>query len=76
MNNTYGDSDYAIWNERTVVSDCLRKLGYDKLAAKVHTPSVNGAIIDSYIKLIAHTARSLKKQDVLDLLAMSGLIYG
>ena len=76
MNNIQGESDFAIWSERTVVSDCLRKLGYQKLAAKVHTESVNEAIIESYIKLIAHTARSLKKQDVLDLMALSGLIYG
>lgn len=76
MNEFYAESDYQIWTERFVVSECLRQLGYNKLALTVHTDKVTRDIISSYIRLIENTARALKKQDVLEILAMSGLIYG
>jgi hypothetical protein len=71
-----GNQDYEIWNRTIVVSDCLRKLGYEKLAKVAHKHATNDAIISSYIKLIANTARAKLRHDVLDTLCFAGLIYG
>lgn len=69
------DRDYEIWNERSVISDCLRKLGLASLASEVHTQPLNGDII-VYIHLIQEIAEKNKDNDVLDRLYFAGLIYG
>jgi hypothetical protein len=74
--NNYGDAHYAIWSERSVIADCLRKLGLDKLANGVHTPDIKEDIIANYVNLIKMIAEATKDNDVLDRLYFAGLIYG
>lgn len=69
------DRDYDIWNERSVVADCLRKIGLTDLASEVHTQPINGDII-KFIHLIQEIAEKNKDNDVLDRLYFAGLIYG
>jgi hypothetical protein len=76
MNNQDGNAEYSIWNEKSIISDCFRKLGYAKLADQVHKNDMSGDIMESYIKLLANTARATKRHDVLEVLCYSGLIYG
>lgn len=71
-----GDREYGIWSERMVISDCLRKLGFEKYADKIHTLNTNTNIIDIYVSLIKKTAEHRKDNDVLERMCLAGLIYG
>ena len=76
MNDQKGHAEYALWEEKSVISDCFRTLGYIKLADIVHKNDVTSDTMESYIKLLANTARATKRHDVLEVLCYSGLIYG
>ncbi len=73
MNDNY---QFEQWSDRVTVSRCLALLGFTQLANGVHKPHVSDAIISSYIKLAANTAKARNRQDVLELLCYSNLIYG
>lgn len=64
------------WSDKVTVSQCLKMLGFAQLANGVHKPNISDAIISSYIKLAANTAKARNRQDVLELLCYSNLIYG
>lgn len=70
------DPFYEIWNQKSVLADCLRSLGYKKLADQVHKSSPVGNIIDDYAKLTKALAEYSKDTEILDRLCFSGLIYG
>jgi hypothetical protein len=74
--NYQGNADYAIWSDKVVIADCLRKLGEEAKAIAIHTEKYNRDIINDYIKLIKDIAKERKDEDVLDRLYFAGLIYG
>jgi len=67
---------YEQWSNRIVLSECLKMLGFEQLGNGLHRPNISDAIISSYIKLAANTAKARNRQDVLEKLCYSNLIYG
>lgn len=74
--NNQGEVLYDIWNRKTVVADCLHKLGLTKEASHVHTDPFNSYIIDAYVNLAKKTAEQKGDNEVIDILCFAGLIYG
>lgn len=79
MNNAtelQADGHYAIWNERVVISDCLKTMGLDLMAKKAMQPETSQEIIQRFLHIIEKEAKVAKRHDVLDALYFAGLIYG
>ena len=70
------DPFYTTWNQKSVIADCLRSLGYNNLADQVHKSPPIGNVFHEYIKVTKELAEHSKDTDVLDRLYFSGLIYG
>lgn len=73
---THEDPFYNIWNQKSVLADCLRALGYKNLAEQVHKSPPIGNILNEYIKVTKELAEYSKDADILERLFFSGLIYG
>lgn len=58
-----------------IVSDCLLKLGYRKLAIDAQTSS-HWEFVHEYVTIITREAKYRQDDDLLDRLAFAGLIYG
>lgn len=76
MNQYTGEDYYQIWNEKSVLADCFRKLGLTDLANQLHTEPLNGDIIEKYVALAKKHAQKNQDTDVIDRLCFAGLIYG
>lgn len=69
------DPYYNFWNQKMIVAECLRSLGFENLAQHLHKSS-GFKEIDEYTKLAEKLAQYHQNTDVLDRLYFSGLIYG
>jgi hypothetical protein len=71
-----GDAAYAIWNERSIIADCLKDLGFEDLAKKAMQSTTTQELIKKFLTIIEREAAAIKRQDVLEQLYFAGLIYG
>ena len=76
MSNYIGEDFYQIWNQKSVLADCFRKLGRADLANELHTGPLNGDIIEKYVVLAKKHAEKNQDNDVIERLCFAGLIYG
>ncbi len=58
-----------------VVSDCLLKLGYRKLAIAAQEAPTRG-LVNDFVTLVTREASQRQDDDILDRLAHAGLICG
>lgn len=70
-----GDAAYAVWSERSVISDCLVDLGMKDLSKKVSL-TTSQELISKFLNIIEREAKKLDRHDVLERLHFAGLIYG
>lgn len=71
-----GNASFAIWDERSTISDCLQMLNLKSMASKALDPKTPKATIDKFLNIIETEAKISKRHDVLEILSFAGLIYG
>ena len=76
MKDLICELDYAVWNIRSTLADCFRKLGFYELANDVINHSANIKIFSKYLTIIKFEAQNRKDNDVLNMIASNSLICG
>lgn len=65
----------SLMQQMFVISDCLLKLGYRKLAMLAQQAD-HWEFANDFVTLVSREARNRQDDDILDRLAFAGLIYG
>lgn len=75
MQSTQNQHPTSLQQQMFIVSDCLLKLGYRKLALDAQRSS-HWEFVNEYVTIITREANYRQDDDLLDRLAFAGLIYG
>lgn len=67
--------EYAIWVERTVLSECLFDLNLKDMADKVLQSSLSSSIMSKYVNIIKKESIKQRNYQVFDKLHFSCLPY-
>lgn len=75
MQSTQKQRPTSLQQQMFIVSDCLLKLGYRRLALDAQRSS-HWEFVNEYVTIITREANYRQDDDLLDRLAFAGLIYG